>query len=64
MRAEVSRGHSSRWGNDHPGRSGKPDYRAKGQTVKELSDQEKGDGRAVEIREERTGRGSSAEGVR
>jgi hypothetical protein len=32
--------------------------------VKELSDQEKGDGWAVEIRQERTGRGSSAEGVR
>ena len=32
--AEVSRGRSSRWSNDHPGRSGKPDHRAKGRTVK------------------------------
>jgi len=37
MRAEVSRGHSSRWSNDHPGRMGKLIYRAKGQTDKELS---------------------------
>ncbi len=37
MRAEVSRGHSSRWSNDHPGQRGKPIYRAKGQTDKELS---------------------------
>ena len=29
-RTEVSRGHSSRWSNDHPGRTGKLDYRAKG----------------------------------
>ena len=28
MRAEVSRGHSSRWSNDHPGQMGKPIYRA------------------------------------
>lgn len=44
MRAEVSRGRSSRWSNDHPGRAGKPAYRAKGQTDKELSRKEKGDG--------------------
>ncbi len=31
-RAEVSRGHSSRWGNVHPGRMGKLIYRAKGRT--------------------------------
>ena len=36
---EVSRSHSSRWSNDHPGRLGKPSYRAKGRTDKELSDQ-------------------------
>ena len=28
--AEVSRGHISRWSNDHPGRLGKLSYRAKG----------------------------------
>ena len=38
--AEVSSGHSSRWGNDHPGRMGKPNYRAKGQTGKELNRKE------------------------
>ena len=27
---EVSRGRSSRWSNDHPGRLGKPSHRAKG----------------------------------
>ena len=32
--AEVSRGHISRWSNDHPGRAGKPAHRAKGRTVK------------------------------
>jgi len=37
IRAEVSRGHSSRWSNDHPGRTGKLVHRAKGQTDKELS---------------------------
>jgi len=42
--AEVSRGHSSRWSNDHPGRTGKPDYRAKGRTVEELSGKEKSNG--------------------
>ena len=31
--AEVSRGRSSRWSNDHPGRAGKLAYRAKGRTV-------------------------------
>ncbi len=29
-RTEVSKGHSSRWSNDHPGRLGKPSHRAKG----------------------------------
>jgi len=33
--AEVSRGRSSRWSNDHPGRAGKPAYRAKGRTANE-----------------------------
>ena len=33
----ISSGHSSRWSNDHPGRLGKPNYRAKGQTVRESS---------------------------
>ena len=32
--AEVSSGHSSRWRNDHPGRMGKPNDRAKGQTAR------------------------------
>ena len=36
-RTEVSRGHSSRWGDDHPRRTGKLVYRAKGRTEKELS---------------------------
>ncbi len=36
-RAEVSRGYSSRWSNDHPGQMRKPIYRAKGQTDKELN---------------------------
>lgn len=39
----FSSGHSSRWGSDHPGRLGKPDYRAKGQTSRELSRKERGD---------------------
>ena len=42
--AEVSRGRSSRWSNDHPGQSGKPGHRAKGRTVKELSGKEKSNG--------------------
>ena len=42
--AEVSRGHSSRWSNDQPGRKGKLFYRAKGQTERELSNPEKGGG--------------------
>jgi hypothetical protein len=63
-RAGVSRGHSSRWGNVHPWWSGKPGYRAKGRTVRELSGKAKGDGWAVEIWQDQTGRGSSAEGVR
>lgn len=36
-RAEVSRSRSSRWGNDHPGRIAKANYRAKGRTDKELN---------------------------
>ena len=40
LKAEVSRGQSSRWSNDHPGRAGKPGYRAKGQTVEEMSRKE------------------------
>ncbi len=40
-RTEVSRGHSSRWSNDHPGRMGKLIYRAKGRTEKELSRKER-----------------------
>ena len=35
--AEVSRSHSSRGSDDHPGRTGTLVYRAKGRTVKELS---------------------------
>jgi len=35
--AEVSRSHSSRWSDDHPRRTGKLVYRAKGGTAKELS---------------------------
>lgn len=31
--AEVSRGRSIRWSNDHPGQSVKADHRAKGRTV-------------------------------
>lgn len=42
--AEVSRGRSSRWSNDHPGRLGKPSHRAKGRTEKELSRKEKSNG--------------------
>jgi hypothetical protein len=34
---EVSRSHSSRWSDDHPRRTGKLVYRAKGRTEKELS---------------------------
>jgi hypothetical protein len=41
---EVSRGYSSRWSNDHPGRPGKPGHRAKGRTVEELSRKEQGSG--------------------
>jgi hypothetical protein len=36
-RIEVSRSHSSRWSYDHPRRTGKLVYRAKGRTEKELS---------------------------
>ncbi len=36
-RTEVSRGHSSRWSDDHPGRTGKLVHRAKSRTEKELS---------------------------
>ncbi len=42
--AEVSRGRSSRWSNDHPRQLGKPSHRAKGRTVEEMSRKEKGDG--------------------
>lgn len=62
--AEVSKGRSSRWRDDHPRRAGKPVYRAKGRTVEELSRKEKGDGRVVESWQDQAGRGSSAEGVR
>jgi hypothetical protein len=40
---EVSRGRSSRWSNDHPGREVKASYRAKGRTEGELSRKEQGD---------------------
>lgn len=40
--AEVSRGRSSRWGNDHPGRLVKANYRAKGQTGRKLSRKKQG----------------------
>jgi hypothetical protein len=43
VETEVSRGRSSRWSNDHPGRTGKLVYRAKGRTDKELSGKEQGD---------------------
>ena len=62
--AEVSRGRISRWRNDHPGRTGKPVYRAKGRTDKKLSRKEEGKSWAVESWQDQTGRGSSAEGVR
>jgi len=42
--AEVSRGRSSRWSNDHPGQSVKADHRAKGRTVEKLSGKEKDNG--------------------
>ncbi len=61
---EVSRGRSSRWSNDHPGRAGKPAYRAKGRTIRELSRKEEGKSWAVESWQDQTGRGSIAEGVR
>ena len=61
--AEVSRGRSSRWSNDHPGRAGKPAYRAKGQTIRELSRKEEGKSWAVESWQDQTGRGNIAEGV-
>jgi hypothetical protein len=60
--AEVSRGHSSRWSNDHPRRAGKPGHRAKGRTVEELSRKEKDDGRVVESWQDQTGRSRKAEG--
>ena len=41
---EVSRGRSSRWSNDHPGRTVKADHRAKGRTVEKLSGKEKDNG--------------------
>ena len=42
----------------------KANYRAKGQTVKELSRKAKGDGEVAEICGEQIGRGSSTEGAR
>ena len=42
--AEVSRGRSSRWSNDHPGRTVKADHRAKGRTGEKLSGKEKDNG--------------------
>ena len=42
--AEVSRGRSSRWSNDHPGRLGKLSYRAKGRTDEKESRKEKDSG--------------------
>jgi hypothetical protein len=62
--AGVSRGRSSRWGNDHPGRLVKASHRAKGQTGKELSRKAKGDGAIADICGEQIGRGSSTEGAR
>jgi hypothetical protein len=62
--AGVSSGHSSRWSNDHPGRLVKASYRAKGQTVRELSRKAKGDARVADICFEQIGRGSSTEGAR
>ena len=63
-RAGVSSGHSSRWGHDHPRGLVKANYRAKGQTVKELSRKAKGDGEVADICGEQIERGSSTEGVR
>ena len=40
---EVSRGRSSRWSSDHPGREVKAIYRAKGRTERELSGKGQGD---------------------
>jgi hypothetical protein len=62
--AGVSRGRSSRWDNDHPGRLVKTSHRAKGQTGKKLSRKAKGDGEVAEICGEQIGRGSSTEGAR
>jgi hypothetical protein len=58
---EVSRGRNSRWSNDHPGRTWKPDHRAKGRTDKKLSRKEEGKSWAVESWQDQTGRGSSAD---
>ncbi len=62
--AGVSRGRSSRWSSDHPGRLVKASHRAKGQTVKELSRKAKGDGEVADICGEQIERGSSTEGAR
>ena len=39
---EVSRSRNSRWGNDHPGRLVKANYRAKGRTEEKLCRKEHG----------------------
>ena len=58
--AEVSRGHSSRWSNDHPGQLVKANYRAKGRTEGELSGRKQG-GKGNR-NPKRNGRGGEAEG--
>ena len=58
----VSRGHSSRWRNNHPGRTVKAVYRAKGQTVKELSGHEEDSGKQLTPGENQDRRGGKAEG--
>jgi hypothetical protein len=56
--AEVSRGRSRRWSNDHPGRSGKPDHRAKGRTVKNWEEGRQVTAKTVEIWQDQTRRRS------
>jgi hypothetical protein len=55
--AEVSRGRSSRWSNDHPGRVRKLTYRAKGRTEGELSGKERGDVGNRHLRSRLAGKG-------
>jgi len=62
--AEVNRGRSSRWSNDHPGWTVKADHRAKGRTVEKLSGKEKDNGEDNRNPARPGGRGSSTEGVR